>query len=64
MKRGYALLTAGATAIVCAGCCFVIARSWLLQKSWGLPLAGEEFARNINWLRTILRQSGRGPSRR
>ena len=64
MKRGHALLTVGAGAIVIAGCCVAIARSWLRTKPLGLPLASEEFARNINWLRTILRQSGRGPSRR
>jgi hypothetical protein len=61
MKRGYALLTVGATAIVIAGSCMVIARSSLRTKRLGLPLASEEFARNVNWLRTILRQSGRWP---
>jgi hypothetical protein len=64
MKRGYALLSAGAAAIAIAGCCIATARSWLRTKPLGLPLASEEFARNVNWLRTILRQSGRWPSRR
>lgn len=61
MKRGYALLCAGAMAIAVAGCCITIARIWLRRNPWGLPLASEEFTRNINWLRTLLRQSGRGP---
>jgi Putative Actinobacterial Holin-X, holin superfamily III len=64
MKRGYALLSVGAVAIVIAGSCMAIARSWLRTKRLGLPLASEEFARNVNWLRTILRQSGRWPLRR
>ena len=61
MKRGYALLSAATTAIVIAGACMVVARSWLRKKPFGFPLAGEEFARNMNWLRTILRHSGRWP---
>jgi Putative Actinobacterial Holin-X, holin superfamily III len=64
MKRGYALLSAGTTAIVIAGACIVVARSWLRKKPFGFPLAGEEFARNLNWLRTILRHSGRWPLQR
>ena len=64
MKRGYALLSAAATAIVIAGLCIVIARSWLRKKPFGFPLASEEFARNMNWLRTILRHSGRWPLNR
>jgi hypothetical protein len=64
MKRGYALLGVGAAAIVIAGSCMAIARSWLRSKRLGLPLTSEEFARNVNWLRTILRQSGRWPLRR
>jgi hypothetical protein len=55
MKRGFALLI---------GACFATARLWLRAKPLGLPLAGEEFARNVNWLRTILRQSGRWSPRR
>ena len=64
MKRGYALLSAATTAIVIAGVCIVVARSWLRKKPFGFPLAGEEFARNMNWLRTILRHSGRWPLQR
>jgi hypothetical protein len=64
MKRGYALLSAATTAIVIASACMVVARSWLRKKPFGFPLASEEFARNMNWLRTILRHSGRWPLQR
>ena len=64
MKRGYALLSAAATAIVIASACMVVARSWLRKKPFGFPLASEEFARNMNWVRTILRHSGRWPLQR
>ena len=64
MKRGYALLSAATTAIVIAGACMAVARSWLRKKPFGFPLASEEFARNMNWLRTILRHSGRWPLQR
>jgi hypothetical protein len=64
MKRGYALLSAAATAIVIAGACIMVARAWLRKKPFGFPLASEEFARNMNWMRTILRHSGRSPLNR
>ena len=64
MKRGYAILSVATTAIVIAGLCIVVARSWLRKKPFGFPLASEEFARNMNWLRTILRHSGRWPLNR
>ena len=61
MKRGYGLLTAGFSAMVIAAACIAIASHWLRRKPLGLPLAGEEFTRNMNWLRTVLRQSSRWP---
>jgi hypothetical protein len=64
MKRGYALLSAATTAIVIAAACIVVARGWLRRKPFDFPLASEEFARNMNWLRTILRHSGRWPLQR
>ena len=60
MKRGYALLTTGLAALAIASLAIGIARSWLRKKPLGFPLASEEFARNLTWLRTILRHSGRG----
>jgi uncharacterized membrane protein YqjE len=59
MKRGYALLTVAAVSIVIAGAAMLTGRTWLSRKPLGFPLAGEEFSRNVNWLRTILRNSGR-----
>jgi Putative Actinobacterial Holin-X, holin superfamily III len=64
IKRGYALLSTGTTAIVIAGVCAAVARSWLREKPLGFPVAAEEFGRNLNWLRTILRHSGRWPLQR
>jgi hypothetical protein len=64
MKRGYALLTAGSVAIAIAGLCIGIALSWLRKKPLGFPVASEEFARNLSWVRTILRHSGRWPLHR
>ena len=63
IKRGYALLTASIAAIVLGGALCMIASRWLSRQPLGLRVAGEEFNRNINWLRTILRQSGRWPRR-
>jgi Putative Actinobacterial Holin-X, holin superfamily III len=59
MKRGYGLLTTGFAAVLIAGACIAIASHWLRRKPLGLPLASEEFTRNMSWLRTVLRQSSR-----
>ena len=63
IKRGYALLTTSTAAIVVGVTFVAIASHWLGRHPLGLGLAGEEFNRNMNWLRTILRQSGRWPRR-
>ncbi len=64
MKRGYALLTVGLISVAIAVGCALMAQTWLRRKPFGFPVAAEEFSRNINWLRTVLRQSGRWPSSR
>lgn len=64
LKRGFALLSAAAAALVIAGGCIAIAGRWLRRNPLGFPLSNEEFARNLNWLRTILRHSGRMPFNR
>ena len=64
LKRGYALLTVAAIAILIAASCVGLAASWFRRKPLGFPLSGEELARNVNWVRTVLRQSGRLSFRR
>jgi hypothetical protein len=64
LKRGYALLTVAAVAILIAGSCIGSAALWFRRKPLGFPLSGEELARNVNWVRTVLRQSGRLSFRR
>jgi hypothetical protein len=63
-KRGYALLTVAVIAILIAGSCASVGASWLRRKRLGFPLSAEELARNVNWVRTVLRQSGRLSFRR
>ena len=64
LKRGYALLSVSAVAILIAGSCVGGGVSWLRRKRLGFPLSSEELARNITWIRTVLRQSGRLSFRR
>jgi hypothetical protein len=64
LKRGYALLAVAAIAILFAASCVGLAASWFRRKPLGFPLSGEELARNLNWVRTVLRQSGRLSFRR
>jgi len=59
MKRGVALLFVAAPAIAVGAICLVGAATRLRAKRLGFPLSYEELARNVNWLRTVLRQSGR-----
>ena len=64
LKRDHALLSVAAIAFVVAGSCVGLGASWFRRKRLGFPLSGEELARNVNWVRTVLRQSGRSPFRR
>ncbi|MGP0064795.1 MAG: phage holin family protein [Isosphaeraceae bacterium] len=59
MKRGLALLGVAVAALAIAGTCIVIAGGRLRRSAVGFPLSGEEFTRNLNWVRTILMYSGR-----
>ncbi len=63
-RRGLALLTVGLTTIGIAGFVTMAAAVWLKRQRFGFPLSAEEFARNLNWMHTVLRLSGRSPSRR
>ena len=63
-RRGHALLTVGLTTIGIAAFVAVAAAVWLKRQRFGFPLSAEEFNRNLNWVHTVLRLSGRSPSRR
>jgi hypothetical protein len=64
LKRGSALLTTSIIAILVAGVLIGLAVSILRRNQIGFPLSREELARNVNWVRTVLRQSGRLSFRR
>jgi hypothetical protein len=64
MKRGYALLSVAVVALAIAGASIGIATSRLRRSAAGFPLSREEFARNLNWVRTVLLHSGRSTRRR
>jgi hypothetical protein len=63
-RRGYALLTVGLTTIGIATFGAVTAVVWLRRQKFGFPLSAEEFSRNLNWMHTVLRLSGRAPAHR
>jgi hypothetical protein len=63
-RRGYALLTVGLTAIGISVFAAVTAAVWLRRQQFGFPLSIEELTRNLNWVHTVLRLSGRRPIRR
>jgi hypothetical protein len=64
LSRGIALLIVAAAAIAIAAACVLGAGIWLRQKRLGFPVTSEEFNRNLHWLRTVLRYSGRPPAAR
>jgi hypothetical protein len=59
VRRGIALMSVAAFAIAAGAGCLALATSRLRARRLGFPLSREELARNLNWLRTVLRQSGR-----
>ncbi len=63
LKRGYALLGVAGVAILIGGSSVAFAAIWLRRQRLGFPLSGEELTRNLNWVRTVLRYSGRFPQR-
>ncbi len=62
-RRGHALLTVGLATIGIAALVAVTAAVWLRRQQFGFPLSAEEFTRNLNWVHTVLRLSGRRPTR-
>jgi hypothetical protein len=59
IKRGIALVCVAAFAIAAGAGCLALAMSRLRAKQLGFPLSREELARNLNWVRTVFRHSGR-----
>jgi hypothetical protein len=64
IKRGVAYLAVAAGGILLAAGCAAVGIATLRQKPVSFPLSSEELARNLQWIRTVVRQSGRGPQRR
>src|SRR5262249_17945940 len=61
MRRGWAFLTVGFSSVVIGSLAIAIAGLWIRHKRIGFPLSAEELSRNLNWIRTVLRLSGRQP---
>jgi hypothetical protein len=59
VNRGLALLSVAVASFAIAGICVAIAVARLHASDMGFPLSKEEFARNVNWVRTVLLHSGR-----
>ena len=59
LSRGVAYVSVAAVTLGIGGACVAIAGSQLRRTAVGLPISREEFARNINWVRTVLLHSGR-----
>jgi hypothetical protein len=59
IRRGFALLGVAVVALAIAVAGIALATIRLRRSVVGFPLTTEEFTRNLNWVRTILRHSGR-----
>jgi hypothetical protein len=59
VKRGFALVGVAAFALAAGAGCLALAIMRMGAKQPGFRLSQEELARNLNWFRTVLRQSGR-----
>jgi hypothetical protein len=59
VRRGVAFLSVAAFALAAGAGCLAVAATRLRSNRLGFPLTYEELARNLNWLRTVLRHSGR-----
>ena len=57
-RRGSAFLTVGFSTIGIAVFSVAMASVWIRRKPLGFPLSSEEFTRNLNWVRTVIRLSG------
>ena len=63
LKRGFALLGVALVAILLAAFSAALGIITLRRQRLGFPRSSEELNRNVNWLRAILRHSGRAPTR-
>jgi Putative Actinobacterial Holin-X, holin superfamily III len=63
-RRGHAFLAVGCVTVALAACCAVAAAAWLKRQRLGFPLSTEELTRNLHWVHTVLRLSGRHPTHR
>jgi Putative Actinobacterial Holin-X, holin superfamily III len=59
LSRGSAFLIVGFTTLGLGSLCIISAGLWISRKRLGFPLSAEELARNLSWVRTVLRLSGR-----
>jgi Putative Actinobacterial Holin-X, holin superfamily III len=64
LKRGIALLLVSAGAALLGGLCVAAGKARLGPRWFTFPASGEELSRNLNWVRTVLRHSGRFSARR
>jgi hypothetical protein len=64
LKRGYALLITSAAGFLLGGLCTALGKARLGPRWLTFPVSGEELARNLKWVRTVMRYSGRPPARR
>ncbi len=63
MGRGPALIVVGAVSFAVAGICLAMALLALRRNAARFPLSSEELTRNMQWIRTVLRHSGRASPR-
>jgi hypothetical protein len=59
VRRGFALVSVAAITIAIGAGALAVAATRIRTKRAGFPLSYEELTRNLNWLRTVLRQTGR-----
>jgi hypothetical protein len=59
MNRGVALIAVAVATLAIAGTAIALAIGRLGAADMGFPLSREEWARNLNWIRTVVLHSGR-----
>jgi hypothetical protein len=59
VRRGIAFFSVGTATVGIAAFGVLVAAVWMRRKHLGFPLSAEEFTRNLNWVRTVIRLSGR-----